>query len=81
MSSRHLARHFRAATAGKTPLQWLLTQRIRHAQEPPEKTDDNVDAVAAVTGMGTATTLRRHCNRTVGVPPDTYRRTFRQRPR
>ncbi|MER5458303.1 hypothetical protein ABT008_26390 [Micromonospora sp. NPDC002389] len=28
-------------------------------------------------GMGTATTLRRHFHRTVGVPPDTYRRTFR----
>jgi transcriptional regulator GlxA family with amidase domain len=31
--------------------------------------------------MGTATTLRRHFNRTVGVPPDTYRRTFRSQTR
>jgi AraC family transcriptional regulator, transcriptional activator FtrA len=30
MSSRNLGRHFRAAT-GITPLQWLLTQRIRRA--------------------------------------------------
>jgi transcriptional regulator GlxA family with amidase domain len=37
----------------------------------------DVDAVAEAVGMGTATTLRRHFNRTVGVPPDTYRRTFR----
>lgn len=78
MSSRHLGRHFRAAT-GTTPLQWLLTQRIRRAQELLETTDDSVDAIAAATGMGTATTLRRHFNRTVGVPPDTYRRTFRSR--
>ncbi|MEU2630958.1 helix-turn-helix domain-containing protein [Kitasatospora sp. NPDC007106] len=78
MSSRHLGRHFRSVT-GTTPLQWLLTQRIRHAQELLETTDDSVDAVAAATGMGTATTLRRHFNRTVGVPPDTYRRTFRTR--
>jgi transcriptional regulator GlxA family with amidase domain len=76
MSSRHLGRHFRAAT-GTTPLQWLLNQRIRHAQELLEKSDDSVDAIAEATGMGTATTLRRHFNRTVGVPPDTYRRTFR----
>ncbi|MEZ0068873.1 AraC family transcriptional activator FtrA [Streptacidiphilus sp. MAP12-20] len=76
MSSRNLGRHFRAAT-GTTPLQWLLTQRIRRAQELLENTDDSVDAVAEATGMGTATTLRRHFNRTVGVPPDTYRRTFR----
>jgi AraC family transcriptional regulator, transcriptional activator FtrA len=27
--------------------------------------------------MGTATTLRRHFTRTVGVTPDAYRRTFR----
>jgi transcriptional regulator GlxA family with amidase domain len=79
MSSRHLGRHFRAVT-GTTPLQWLLTQRIRRAQELLESTDDVVDAIAAATGMGTATTLRRHFNRTVGVPPDTYRRTFRSAP-
>ncbi|WP_437074292.1 GlxA family transcriptional regulator [Streptomyces sp. enrichment culture] len=78
MSSRHLGRHFRSVT-GTTPLQWLLTQRIRRAQELLETTDDSVEAVATATGMGTATTLRRHFSRTVGVPPDTYRRTFRTR--
>ncbi|MGW0653887.1 helix-turn-helix domain-containing protein, partial [Streptomyces umbrinus] len=76
MSSRNLGRHFRAAT-GTTPLQWLLTQRIRRAQELLETTDTGIDAIATATGMGTATTLRRHFNRTIGVPPDTYRRTFR----
>ncbi|MFJ4841039.1 helix-turn-helix domain-containing protein [Streptomyces sp. NPDC088746] len=78
MSSRHLGRHFRSVT-GTTPLQWLLTQRIRHAQELLETTDETIDAIAAATGMGTATTLRRHFNRTVGVPPDAYRRTFHAR--
>jgi AraC family transcriptional activator FtrA len=76
VSARHLTRHFHAAT-GTTPLQWLLVQRIRRAQELLERTDSGVDAIAAAVGMGTATTLRRHFNRTVGVPPDTYRRTFR----
>ncbi len=76
MSSRHLARHFHAVT-GTTPLQWLLTQRIRRAQELLETTDDSVDTIASTAGMGTATTLRRHFHRTIGVPPDTYRRTFR----
>ncbi|WP_327296491.1 MULTISPECIES: helix-turn-helix domain-containing protein [unclassified Streptomyces] len=78
MSSRQLGRHFRAAT-GTSPLQWLLTQRIRHAQELLETTDDSVETIAAATGMGTATTLRRNFHRTVGVPPNTYRRTFRRR--
>jgi AraC family transcriptional activator FtrA len=76
MSSRNLGRHFRSVT-GTTPLQWLLTQRIRRAQELLETTSDSVDAIAEAAGMGTATTLRRHFHRTVGVPPDTYRRTFR----
>ncbi|MEV8289242.1 helix-turn-helix domain-containing protein [Streptomyces niveus] len=76
MSSRNLGRHFRSV-AGTTPLRWLLTQRIRRAQELLETTDDTVDAIASATGMGTAATLRRHFNRAVGVPPDSYRRTFR----
>ncbi|MFC5666506.1 helix-turn-helix domain-containing protein [Kitasatospora misakiensis] len=76
MSSRHLGRHFKHLT-GTTPLQWLHTQRIRHAQELLETTDATVDTIATATGMGTATTLRRHFHRSVGVPPDTYRRTFR----
>lgn len=80
MSSRNLGRHFRSVT-GTTPLQWLLTQRIRRAQELLETTDDSVDTIAAATGMGTATTLRRHFSRAVGVPPTTYRRTFRSRSR
>ncbi|MFD7260389.1 helix-turn-helix domain-containing protein [Streptomyces sp. NPDC059874] len=76
MSSRHLGRHFRSVT-GTTPLQWLLTQRIRRAQELLETTGDSVDTIAEATGMGTAASLRRHFNRTIGVPPDAYRRTFR----
>jgi transcriptional regulator GlxA family with amidase domain len=76
MSSRHLARLFKAVT-GTTPLQWLHAQRIRRAQELLEMTDDSVDLIAEASGMGTATTLRRHFHRAVGVPPDTYRRTFR----
>ncbi|MET7818723.1 helix-turn-helix domain-containing protein [Micromonospora zamorensis] len=76
MSSRNLARHFRSVT-GTTPLLWLSTQRIRRAQELLENTDDSVDVIAEAAGMGTAATLRRHFHRTVGVPPDAYRRTFR----
>jgi AraC family transcriptional activator FtrA len=76
MSSRNLGRHFRAVT-GTTPLQWLLTLRIRRAQELLETTNSSIDAIAEAVGMGSAATLRRHFNRTVGVPPDAYRRTFR----
>jgi AraC family transcriptional activator FtrA len=77
MSPRNLSRHFAAATA-TTPLQWLLTQRIHRAQELLETTDHSIDHIADTTGMGTAATLRRHFHRVIGVPPDTYRRTFHQ---
>ncbi|GAA2781928.1 helix-turn-helix domain-containing protein [Saccharopolyspora taberi] len=76
MSPRSLGRHFRTAT-GTSPLQWLLAQRIRRAQELLETSDDSVEQIARSCGLGTATTLRRHFNTAVGVPPDAYRRTFR----
>jgi AraC family transcriptional regulator, transcriptional activator FtrA len=76
MSSRNLARHFNAVT-GTSPLRWLLTQRVRRAQELLETSGLSVEQIATRTGMGTATTLRRHFNQQLGVPPETYRRTFR----
>jgi transcriptional regulator GlxA family with amidase domain len=76
MSPRNLGRQFRSVT-GQPPLQWLLSQRVRRAQELLETTDESIEAVARATGMGTATTLRRQFKRVVGVPPDSYRRTFR----
>jgi transcriptional regulator GlxA family with amidase domain len=75
-SPRHLGRQFRSVT-GQIPLQWLLTQRVRRAQELLESTGQSIDAIALATGMGTATTLRRQFKRTVGIPPDAYRRAFR----
>jgi len=77
MSPRNLARHFHAVT-GDSPLRWLLTQRVRRAQELLETSGLSIEQIAARTGMGTATTLRRHFSRQVGVPPETYRRTFRR---
>jgi AraC family transcriptional activator FtrA len=76
MSPRQLGRHFVALT-GTTPLQWLLTQRVRRAQELLERTDESVEAVAGRVGMGTAATLRRHFHRVVGLTPTAYRQAFR----
>jgi len=76
LSTRTLTRHFAAAT-GTTPLQWLLTQRIHRAQELLETSDASVEQIADRTGIGTATSLRRHFQRTLGLAPDAYRRSFR----
>lgn len=75
-SVRTLVRRFQAAT-GTTPLQWLLTQRVRRAQHLLESSDEPVERIASMAGFGTAANLRQHFSRVVGVPPKTYRRTFR----
>ena len=76
LSTRQLARRMGAET-GLTPLEWLHQQRITRAQDLLERTDASVEQIAARCGMGTATTLRRHFHRTVGVSPTAYRTAFR----
>ena len=75
LSPRSFARRFRAAT-GTTPMQWLLRQRVLHAQRLLETTDLAVDRVASQAGFGNATALRVHFRRIVGTTPAAYRRTF-----
>ncbi len=75
LSPRSFARRFRAAT-GTTPVQWLLRQRVLHAQRLLETSDLPVERVAERCGFGTATALRVHFRRFVGTTPVAYRRTF-----
>jgi AraC family transcriptional activator FtrA len=77
MSPRTFARHFLAST-GTTPLQWILTERIRLAQRVLETTELPVDAVAYKSGFGTPDNLRKHFARAVRTTPQAYRRAFRQ---
>ena len=76
MSPRNLARHFHAV-AGMGPLRWLLTQRVAAGPGTAGAVRPERGAGRARTGMGTATTLRRHFSQQLGVPPESYRRTFR----
>lgn len=78
LSSRTFARRFRD-TLGTTPLQWLLEQRVRLAQELLETSDEPVEWIAHRTGFGDAANLRRHFSRVAGVSPRTYRHVFRYR--
>jgi AraC family transcriptional activator FtrA len=76
VSVRTLERRF-ATTLNTSPLRWLLEQRIRQAQQLLETTDLPVDRISSRCGFGTSASLRTHFAKTVGVPPTTYRRTFR----
>ena len=75
MSPRTFARRFRA-TAGTTPHQWLVRQRVVLAQRLLETTDSPIELIADRCGFGTATNLRQHFQRIVRTSPNAYRRTF-----
>jgi transcriptional regulator GlxA family with amidase domain len=79
MSPRTFARRFRATT-GVTPHQWLVRQRVLHAQALLETTDEPVEHVAHASGFGAASALRMHFQRALGTSPQAYRRTFRGDP-
>jgi transcriptional regulator GlxA family with amidase domain len=79
LSPRTFARRFRDSL-GVSPLQWVLEQRIRLAQELLETTDEPVERIAWRAGFGTAVNLRQHFRRFTSVSPQTYRQTFRRPP-
>lgn len=78
MSPRTFHRRLHQST-GVTPMQWLLGQRLAHAQSLLESTDYGIERISRLAGLGTATNLRRHFASVVGVSPAEYRRTFERR--
>ncbi|GAA3391152.1 helix-turn-helix domain-containing protein [Cryptosporangium minutisporangium] len=80
LSPTTFARRFRT-TLGATPLQWLVEQRVRRAQELLETTDEPVERIARLAGFGTPANFRHHFQRLVEVSPQTYRHVFRYRAR
>jgi transcriptional regulator GlxA family with amidase domain len=75
MSARTFARRFVEET-GRTPMQWVTDQRVLYARRLLEETDLDIDQVADRSGFGTATLLRHHFRRIIGVTPSDYRRRF-----
>ncbi len=75
MSPRTFARRFVAET-GTTPAQWLIQRRLDLARRLLEQTELPIEAVATKSGFGSATALRQHFGRAVGIPPADYRRAF-----
>lgn len=75
MSRRNFTRHFRQAT-GTSFKQWLLNQRLAHAQRLLEKSDAPIEVVAQQSGFGTALSLRQHFRAALQQTPSAYRRLF-----
>ncbi len=80
LSERTFARRFHDSL-GTTPLQWLLQERVRLAQELLETTDETIESISTRTGFGTAANLRHHFRRITTVSPQSYRQAFRHRGR
>ncbi|MFC7329584.1 GlxA family transcriptional regulator [Marinactinospora rubrisoli] len=76
MSVRTFTRRFRDEV-GVSPGRWLALQRVERARQLLEETDLPVDRIALDSGFGTAASLRQHLQAVLGVPPSTYRATFR----
>lgn len=79
MSTRTFIRRFREQT-GTTPLQWILSSRIRHAQQLLEVSQLSIDEVAIKTGFDNPANFRQRFRHSLGVSPKVYRRTFSSRP-
>ncbi|AVR94536.1 GlxA family transcriptional regulator [Pseudoduganella armeniaca] len=76
MSRRNFTRHFRQST-GTSFKQWLLGQRLAHAQLLLESGDTPVELVAQASGFGSALSLRQHFRTAFQTSPSQYRKQFR----
>ena len=75
MSITGFHRWFKAET-GYTPQQWITSERVARARSLLESTDHSIEAVAANTGLGTASNLRLHFRRIVGSTHTAYCHQF-----
>ncbi|MEU4539942.1 GlxA family transcriptional regulator [Streptosporangium sp. NPDC023825] len=76
VSARHLSRLFRRET-GTTLGHYLESVRLEAAQALLEAGNNPVEKVAEESGFGSAETMRRVFQHTLGVAPTTYRARFR----
>jgi len=75
MSRRSFTRHFRQVM-GTSFRQWLLNQRLAHAQALLENSAAPIDRVAEASGFGTALSLRQHFRASLHTSPSSYRKQF-----
>jgi AraC family transcriptional regulator len=68
MSPAHFARAF-AATAGRTPFEYVMTRRLERARQLLERTDRSALAIALEVGFKTPSHFAARFRREYGVTP------------
>jgi transcriptional regulator GlxA family with amidase domain len=76
MSRRTLVRRFREET-GTSPMAWLTDARLDRARELLELTDEPVENLGRLTGLGSPASMRAIFHRRLGTSPYEYRTMFR----
>ena len=78
MSRRTLVRRFREET-GTSPIAWLTDARLDRARELLELTDEPVESLGRLTGLGSPASVRAIFRQRLGTSPQEYRAMFRHR--
>jgi transcriptional regulator GlxA family with amidase domain len=79
MSRRTLIRRFREET-GTSPMEWLTSARIDRARVLLETTDEAIEQLGRLTGLGAPASVRASFRRHLGTSPQEYRMLFRHGP-
>lgn len=80
MSRRTLVRRFRDET-GASPMEWLTHARIDRARVLLETTDEPIEQLGPLTGLGAPASVRASFHRHLGTSPQEYRALFRHKRR
>jgi transcriptional regulator GlxA family with amidase domain len=75
MSPRNFARVF-TREVGSTPARFVTSVRVEAARRLLEETHEPLEAICALSGLGTPESLRRAFLRAVGIAPGQYRDRF-----
>ena len=75
MSSRTLARRFRAETGGSVQ-EWIALRRVELARGLLEDSGMTISQIAYAAGFGSTESLRRRFRAATGTSPRDYRQTF-----
>jgi transcriptional regulator GlxA family with amidase domain len=75
MSPRNFARVF-TREVGTTPARFVASVRVETARRLLEESPEGLEAICAMSGLGTPESMRRAFIRVIGIPPSQYRQRF-----